>query len=98
MKFLTADYYKDWDYKKHARFCTALYLGLYAFDMTVSYFIIKKVAKKVETANQPTKKYLTCYKDIQKILISEKSKIIHCMTNRTYYASFRTSAFGAEGF
>lgn len=24
------------------------------------------------------KKYLTCYKDIQKILISEKGKIIHC--------------------
>ena len=38
----------------------------------------KKVTKKVEPANQPTKKYLTCYKDIQKILISEKSKIIHC--------------------
>ena len=27
---------------------------------------------------QPTKKYLTCYRDIQKILISEKGKIIHC--------------------
>ena len=27
---------------------------------------------------QPTKKYLTCYKDIQKILITEKSKIINC--------------------
>lgn len=47
MKFLKADYYKDWDYKKHARFCTSLYLALYAFDMTFSYFIIKKVAKKV---------------------------------------------------
>ena len=47
MKIFTADYYKDWDYKKHARFCTGLYLALYAFDMTFSYFIIKKVAKKV---------------------------------------------------
>ena len=47
MKKFNADYFSDWDYKKHARFCTALYLGLYAFDMTVSYFIIKKVAKKV---------------------------------------------------
>ena len=46
MKFLKADYYTDWNYKKHAKFCTALYLGLYAFDMTLSYFIIKKVAKK----------------------------------------------------
>ena len=47
MKFLQADYYKDWDYKKHAGFCTGLYLALYAFDMTFSYFIIKKVMKKV---------------------------------------------------
>ena len=47
MKIFTADYYKDWDYKKHASFCTGLYLALYAFDMTFSYFIIKKVAKKV---------------------------------------------------
>ena len=32
-----------------------------------------------QTAIPPeTKKYLTCYKDIQKILISEKAKIIHC--------------------
>ena len=31
----------------------------------------------IETV-QPTKKYLTCYRDIQKILISEKGKIIHC--------------------
>ena len=33
---------------------------------------------KDEQVNQPSKKYLTCYKDIQKILISEKGKIIHC--------------------
>lgn len=45
MKKLNKDYFKDWNYKKHAKFCTAVYLGLYAFDMTVSYFIIKKVFK-----------------------------------------------------
>lgn len=45
MKKLNKDYFKDWNYKKHAKFCTAVYLGLYAFDMTVSYFIIKKVLK-----------------------------------------------------
>ena len=38
---------------------------------------------KLEQVKQPeatgeTKKYLTCYRDIQKILISEKAKIIHC--------------------
>jgi hypothetical protein len=41
-----ADYFKDWNYRKHAKFCTAIYLGLYAFDMTVSYFIIRKLFGK----------------------------------------------------
>ena len=42
------EYFRNWNYKKHAKFCTALYLGLYAFDMTVSYFIVKKMLNKVE--------------------------------------------------
>ena len=42
------EYFRNWNYKKHAKFCTALYLGMYAFDMTVSYFIVKKMLKKVE--------------------------------------------------
>ncbi len=46
MKKFNADYVIECDYKKHARFCTALYLGLYAFDMTFSYFILKKVFNK----------------------------------------------------
>ena len=46
MKKIDADYFKDWNYKKHAKFCTAIYLGLYAFDMTVSYFIIRKLFGK----------------------------------------------------
>ena len=48
MKIFNADYFSTWDYKKHARFCTTLYLALYAFDMTFSYFIIKKVMKKAQ--------------------------------------------------
>ena len=47
MKKINADYFKDWDFKKHAKFCTSLYLALYAFDMTVAYFVIKKVSQKV---------------------------------------------------
>ena len=46
MKKLNEEYFRDWNYKKHARFCTLIYAGLYAFDMTVSYFIIKKLFKK----------------------------------------------------
>lgn len=39
---------KDWTYKKHAVLCTGIYLGLYAFDMTVSYFILRKVFRKMD--------------------------------------------------
>ena len=43
---ISEDFLKDWNYKKHAKFTTVLYLGLYTFDMTISYFIIKKMLKK----------------------------------------------------
>lgn len=39
------EYFKDWNYKKHAKFVTAVYLGLYAIDMTASYFLLKKLLK-----------------------------------------------------
>jgi len=42
---MTKEYFKDWNYKKHAKFVTAVYLGLYAIDMTASYFILKKLLK-----------------------------------------------------
>lgn len=48
MKILSEDYFREWDYKKHAKFCTAVYLGLYTFDMTVSYFIIKALFRKLD--------------------------------------------------
>lgn len=41
-------YFSNWNYKKHAKFCTAVYLGLYAFDMTVSYFICKKIIDRAD--------------------------------------------------
>lgn len=46
MKMISEEYFKNWNYKKHAKFCTAVYLSLYAFDMTVSYFIIRKLLEK----------------------------------------------------
>ena len=48
MKKLDADYFKGWNYKRHAKFCTSIYLALYAFDMTVSYFIIKRIYRKYD--------------------------------------------------
>ena len=46
MKMISEEYFKNWNYKKHAKFCTAFYLSLYAFDMTVSYFIVRKLLEK----------------------------------------------------
>ena len=43
-------YFTHWNYKKHAKFCTAVYLSLYIFDMTVSYFICKAVLDKMDEA------------------------------------------------
>lgn len=48
MKMISEDFFRDWNYRKHAKFCSAVYLGLYAFDMTISYFIIKKMLKKFD--------------------------------------------------
>lgn len=48
MKRLDSDCFNNWNYKKHAKFCTAVYLSLYAFDMTVSYFIIKKLFDRIQ--------------------------------------------------
>lgn len=45
-RMLSEEYFKNWNYKKHAKFCTAVYLSLYAFDMTVSYFIVRKLLEK----------------------------------------------------
>lgn len=39
-------YFSHWNYRKHAKLCTAVYLSLFAFDMTVSYFICKKIIDK----------------------------------------------------
>lgn len=41
-------YFSHWNYKKHAKLCAAVYLSLFAFDMTVSYFICKKVIDKMD--------------------------------------------------
>lgn len=43
------DFFADWNYKKHAKLCTALYLTLFAIDMTVGYVVAKKVLKGNET-------------------------------------------------
>lgn len=41
-------YFFHWTYRKHAKLCTALHLGMYAFDMTVSYVICKKLLDEAD--------------------------------------------------
>lgn len=42
------EYFKDYNYKKHAKICLGIYGALFAFDMTVSYFILKKAFAKMD--------------------------------------------------
>ncbi len=37
------DYFKDWNYKKHAKTVTAIYAIAYLADMTLGYVLAKKV-------------------------------------------------------
>ena len=46
------NYFTHWNYKKHAKFCTAVYLSLYVFDMTISYFICKAVIDKMDAEEE----------------------------------------------
>ena len=34
--------FKDWDYKKHAKFVGTIYLTCFAIDMTLGYLLVKK--------------------------------------------------------
>lgn len=39
------NFFRDWNYKKHAKFVSIIYGVLYAIDMTFAYFLIKKFNK-----------------------------------------------------
>lgn len=38
--------FKDWDFKKHAKIVSAIYLTCYAIDMTLGYLLVKKCFDK----------------------------------------------------
>lgn len=40
--------FKNWNYKKHAKLVSGVYLTLWAIDMTLGYMIIKKISRKQE--------------------------------------------------
>ncbi len=37
------NFFKDWNYRKHAKLCCGLYATLFVLDMTLGYVIAKKV-------------------------------------------------------
>lgn len=37
------DYFKDWNFSKHAKIVTAIYAVCYLADMTLGYLIAKKI-------------------------------------------------------
>lgn len=39
-------FFKDWDFKKHAKIISAIYMACYAIDMTLGYLLIKKTFDK----------------------------------------------------
>lgn len=41
-----SNYFKNWNYIKHAKLCCTVYLALFAIDMTLGYVVAKKVLPK----------------------------------------------------
>lgn len=42
------DFFRNWNYKKHAKLVTGVYLTLFVLDMTVGYVVTRKCLKKAE--------------------------------------------------
>jgi len=40
--------FKDWNYKKHVKFVSGVYLALWTIDMTLGYLVVKKYSEKLE--------------------------------------------------
>lgn len=45
---INEEYFRNWNYKKHAKLCLAIYGALFAFDMTISYPILKKLLDRAQ--------------------------------------------------
>lgn len=37
------EYFKDWNYRKHAKLCAGVYAVLYVVDMTLGYVLVKRL-------------------------------------------------------
>ncbi len=43
------EYFKDWNYRKHAKLCCSVYAVLFALDMTVGYVIAKRLLRSKDS-------------------------------------------------
>lgn len=50
------NFFKNWNYKKHAAVVTGVYLTLYAIDMTLGYVVAKKCLSKMNEKTAITEK------------------------------------------
>ncbi len=41
-------FFKDWNYRKHAKVVTCIYAAMYIIDMTAGYYIAKKCLGQTE--------------------------------------------------
>lgn len=44
--------FKDWNFKKHAKIVTGIYLACYVIDMTLGYVLVKKCLKGKEQEDE----------------------------------------------
>lgn len=49
--FIMGEYFKNWNYKKHAKLCAAVYGALFLLDMTVGYVLAKKLLGSGDTTD-----------------------------------------------
>ena len=47
MAITDPEYYRNWDYRKHAKLCVAVYLALFVLDMTLGYAVAKRLLPKM---------------------------------------------------
>ena len=46
------NFFRDWNYKKHAKVVTGIYLTCYAIDMTLGYLLMRKCLKDSDDAEK----------------------------------------------
>lgn len=51
-------FFRDWNYKKHAKVVTCAYLAMYAIDMTIGYILVKKCISGLDEEKKDEVEYV----------------------------------------